>query len=58
MVRMWRNWDLYVHLVGIFNDVAAVKNQMEGPQKRQIETLSDPATPHWGISPKELEAGS
>ena len=33
MVGMWRNWDLYAHLVGIFNDVAAVKNRMEGPQK-------------------------
>ena len=33
MVGMWRNWDLYAHLVGIFNDVAAVKNRMEGPQE-------------------------
>ena len=33
MVRMWRNWDLYVHLVGIFSGVAAVKKPDGGSSK-------------------------
>ena len=51
-MRIWRNWNPYGLLVGMFNGVAAVENSMEGP------LLSDPAIPLLGIYPKELEAGS
>jgi hypothetical protein len=57
LVRMWRNRNPYILLVGMQISTTTTESNMEIPQNAKIEQPYDPVIPLLGIYPKEHKSG-